>query len=342
MKSPGSVGEHKTYEFDSKRQTQPSQRKRKHIPTDDMLNAIECGEELKDQSRFETSAFKTLRFFYPQDWEQRRQRILSGGRQLPKRTAMRIGRVRMDVAAMIYQRTLARDLNFFRFVSLDASPQLQRSYEAFITAERTVARESVSGKTFEQISACCCCTRILPVATLGQGKTALSDKVASHIHQTWCDYGPSRASVRNACSSVRQVLTDMGVEFGVANYPDVIDECINKFSSDVDTPRTGSFLYPFALQVPGLLHILDWVVRESVESLPFWPAWQAKVKRILQYTHGKNHRDLMQKIICTLTLDSERASVLAASIDISTGRFAKWCWKALQGAVKELQKVEIT
>ena len=163
----------------------------------------------------------------------------------------------------------------------------------------------------------CFAVRLLPLATLGQGKTALPDKVAAHIHQTWCEYGPNEDDVRTAFSDVRQVLTDMGVEFGMANYHDVISDCLRPAGQRCATHAASAsgasgFLFPFALQVPGLLHILDWVIRETVQQFPFWPKWQTAAKRILQFTHGHNHRELLKQHIRDQAQDSDTAADLAA------------------------------
>ena len=342
MGTPGAIGEHLAYMETHQASAAHPERKRQkqRMVTEDLLNAIECGAELKDQNRFEASALKTLKFFYPHDWADRKQALVASGKVMPKRSTMRLGRVRLDVAAMLSHRKLVRKKQFYRYVSVDASPQLQRSYEALVTAERIVGKTDIENKTFHEVTPFCCITRILPLATLGQGRTALSDKAVAHIHQTWCEYGPERSAVRTACSNVRQVLSDMGVEFGIANYVDVINDCIPAFSTDKHQLSQRGFLYPFALQVPGLLHILDWVVRETVESFNFWPTWQAKAKRILQYTHSANHRGLLRQIISDHNANGTEAATMTHSLLTSTGRFAKWRWKTLSQATKDLSRVE--
>ena len=133
----------------------------------------------------------------------------------------------------------------------------------------------------------------------------------------------------------------MGVEFGLANYPNVVDSCIAPMRAEVRHGTTASaYLFPLALQVPGVLHILDWAVRETVQTLKFWPAWQSASKRILQYTHGQNHRTLMQHLIAQWASDESRAAELASGLAVSTGRFAKWRWKTLRGAVRDMCRVE--
>ncbi len=100
-------------------------------------------------------------------------------------------------------------------------------------------------------------------------------KTEAHIHQTWLEYGPSAT----AAADVRQCLSDLGTEFGIVNSMDVVEQYLDK---TVPLPERPAFLYPYAMQVPGILHIIDGAVRAAVQTLSFWPAWQEGSKRILQ------------------------------------------------------------
>jgi hypothetical protein len=157
------------------------------------------------------------------------------------------------------------------------------------------------------------------------------------VHQTWLEYGPSAANLRDANADVRQCLSDMGVEFGIANYPDIVDDYLG--SKNI-LPNSRDFLYPFAMQVPGLLHITDWALRQTVEQLGFWVLWQGQAKAICQYTHGRNHRDHMVEVIQAHVKDDEVLGNCKKSLKTATGRFANWRWKTLQGAVKDLLRVK--
>ena len=140
---------------------------------------------------------------------------------------------------------------------------------------------------------------MLPLVTLGVGKAGLQDKVASHIHQVFLDYGPSIGHVRAACCDVRQVMSDMGTELGISNFGDCIGQVLGdqlEWSGEavpwsVSAGADRSFLYPFALQTPGVLHIVDWIIRSTIEQFPWWPGWQSDCTRLLQFCHGlQGHR----------------------------------------------------
>ncbi len=66
--------------------------------------------------------------------------------------------------------------------------------------------------------------RRLPLTLLGQGRASLADKVSAHCHQAMLDYGSSLENMRAANADVRGVLSDSGVELGICDYADILDE----------------------------------------------------------------------------------------------------------------------
>ena len=152
------------------------------------------------------------------------------------------------------------------------------------------------------------------------------------------EYGPTEDSIRKANADVRQCLSDMGTEFAIANFPDVVDEYID--NSAIGN-KQNEFLYPFAMQVPGLQHIVDWVFRQGISRLTFFAQWQKKSKAVLQYAHSANHRGHMEDIVNERAAsESTETASLVSSLAKAPGRFAKWRWKTLDNAVRDLLRVE--
>ena len=112
----------------------------------------------------------------------------------------------------------------------------------------------------------------------------------TQVHQTWLDYGPTPHRMARALGSVRQVSSDMGTEFQIANARACLD--------DSSGQRPDTFLYPFALQIPEIKHILDWTIRDALSDIDFWPSWQSYAKRVEQWSHGQTHGDLVVKLLC--------------------------------------------
>ena len=303
------------------------------------LDAIEASADVCNLGSFRIHAVKMMKFFYPHDWQDRSLQLRTTS-HTSKQTLAR-SRVRLDVAAMLWARHCNSNRSMFRYVSCDASPQLSQSIEVFVSVERVVNRTALDNKQFADVSPSAFATRLMPLCTLGQGRAALQDKVSALVHQTWCEYGPNVEDVRTACCSVRQVLTDMGVEFGIANYPDVVSQCLKDVAQHSSEHASADcYLFPLALQVPGVMHILDWVVKETVDKLPFWPEWQIGATRLCQYMHSHNHRALMQKIIRDSDDDPQHAEQLCGQLDRGTTRFAKWRWKTLHHVVSDIIRIE--
>ncbi len=261
-------------------------------------------------------------------------------------------RARLDVCAMLVQRQsgAARD---FRYLFFDASPQ-RSGREVFCCAERLIPCSAVT-----TIASASVVDRRLPICGLGQGRTSLPDKVACLVHQLWLEYGPSAAGVRCACRSVRCCLSDMGVEFGICDFPDVVDDlmaqhlvgihvdrgslgCGNaarasasassagvaSHSAPVSSTATGAFLFPLALKVPGIRHIVDWVLQRAVERCPWWPQWQAQCKQIVQCLHSARQRERLQQWLHDQEAVADRGA-LAALLANSPPNFATWRWFTL-------------
>ena len=67
-----------------------------------LINAVEAADLLKVQGKLETSVCRTVRFFYPNDWERRLAKFYAQGHKVPKKDALI--RVRYDVASMACRR----------------------------------------------------------------------------------------------------------------------------------------------------------------------------------------------------------------------------------------------
>ena len=315
---------------------------------DHLVAALAALQHLKSQGRVRDSVEATLRFMYPDSWEGRLAQLRGSGFRPVSRSGLMEFRVRFDIACMLANRQWYRSHGpAFRYLTADASPQRSQSYEVFLAAERVICRAAVFGRTQEQVLPADFVCRVLPISTLGQGRTDLRNKVHALVHQTWLEYGPDAGSLRSANADVRQVLTDMGVEFGLADHADVVDEFLRgraPVGAAVGSTATGSgqHLFPLALQVPGTLHLLDWVVKYTVEALPFWSQWLADSKRILQHLHSHNHRQWMGQFIGEHAGDTEawRVSEMLASLQLTPGRFAQWRWKTLHRAVVDMWRAE--
>ena len=154
----------------------------------------------------------------------------------------------------------------------------------------------------------------------------------TQVHQTWLDYGPTPDRMARALGSVRQVSSDMGTEFQIAN----VRACMEDSSGQ----RPDTFLYPYALQVPGIKHILDWIIRDVLSDIGFWPNWQSSAKRLVQHFHGQTHRDLVVELLCSLGHECRGSvDVMRRSLQTATSSFAGWRWSTLQICIGEVLRI---
>lgn len=170
---------------------------------------------------------------------------------MPSPKTLARGMIAFDIASMIANREWSQDLEEFQYVGFDASPQ-RPGLEIFVTNERVVKGVDLDawapGAPWPEVS-----VRKLPLGLLGQAKAKLADKVQTHIWQRWLVRGPTIERVRECNLNCRQCLSDMGVEFSICDYIDVVPESLGQSSGS----QTRGMLYPRALGTPGLQHIID-------------------------------------------------------------------------------------
>ena len=172
--------------------------------------------------------------------------------------------------------------------------------------------------------------------SLGVGRVSLEDKVACNIHQAWLEYGPSEDSLRALFIDARAVLTDMGVEFGIANAHDVLPEFFGRES----TGERG-FLFPLALQVPGTKHIIDLIVRSVLGHVKWFPAALTNIKAIVQWLHKVRKREAIQDLITRLATEQDiDPTELSSAFSRHPGAFADWRWTSLYEALTDILHVK--
>ena len=151
-----------------------------------------------------------------------------------------------------------------------------------------------------------------------------ADKAQALIHQTWLEYGPSAAAVRQANVCVRQCLTDMGVEANVIDLPDLVNHAVP--SVTVGAPMAANkYLFPLALSIPGGQHILDNALQTALIATKWWPEWQRQAKVFVQWLAPTSRRDFLAERVknANLAKDISKQRTVKA-LTLSFNRFAKW------------------
>ena len=181
------------------------------------INSLRLGEAIANQDNLQQASEASLRFWFPEDW----QRVLAGRQQagfrVPSPNTVREHRVKLDIAAMLLWRCwYVQNRPTYRYIGVDASPQ-RPGVEVLAVTERVIPRSALKQMQPGQLWPTGLIQRRLPVNCLGHGRAGLADKVQATAHATWLDYGPSLKTLAQANFDVRQVLTDMGAELGIAD-----------------------------------------------------------------------------------------------------------------------------
>jgi len=303
-----------------------------------LVNSLRISRGLRNQDEAATVAKAALQFWYPRKWRRFIQdEVGQHGQHMPSKYTLRWARTRLDIASMLARREwyAKRSGATYRYLGFDASPQ-SPGIEVFATVERVIERPALQQWLLTRRPLDVDVGR-LPLSMLGHSRASLADKVQSHVHQIWLDYGPSVQQVRQANLDVRQCLSDMGTEWGISEFADVVPQCTKQ---EDPTPGQPLFLYPMALRVPGPQHMIDNVLKDTLQSLAWWPAWQQQAKVVCQWLHNQGHRDFLQMHLVKRggdeTLLASRRKSLSAAIE----RFAKWRWKTLSAVTAGLLRVE--
>ena len=299
-----------------------------------LVNALGLSIHLKSQRHMKRVTAASIRYLHPRNFKRVVKTMDKSGHRDPAKDTLYRARTKLDVAAMIWHRRwseTAGQIN--RYLVCDASPQKSQSYEVFVTCERVVKHTDLTDRAGPDMKSIPVIIRTLPVCCLGHGRAGVRDKTMTQVHQTWLDYGPTPDRMARALGSVRQVLSDMGTEFQIANARASLD--------DSSGQRPDTFLYPYALQVPGIKHILDWVIRDALSDIDFWPNWQSCAKRLVQYFHGQTHRDLVSHFLCSFGHECGGSlDVVRKSLQTATSSFADWRWSTLQTCIRDVLRIE--
>ena len=301
-----------------------------------VLASLRAGQNLGDKAKLKDQLLASLRFWHPQSWQAMCSR-LQPTRIVPHKSTYRRSVVKTDLAAMLARRAwYAANGPTYRYLAYDASPQ--RGLEFFATVERVVRRgavqAAVSSGQLPAVEA-----RVLPLAMLGSGRMGLAEKLQAHIHQVWLEYGPAAADVRKANCDVRQCLSDMGTELGIADARDVVAECIGQQDEGGASDADVGYLYPLAMVVPGPQHIIDTATQRSLEALPWWPDWQRSAKAMCQWLRGAGHRQLLQeRLRAAAGGQPDVVQEQVRSLNTSCDSFAQWRWKTLATVTRDLAR----
>ena len=231
----------------------------------------------------------------------------------PSRRFLIRARPRFDVVMMLMRRHAlsqrARDIRTapLWYYMADASPA--SGFESF-----SIVENMADGNMCEY--------RLAPCTFLAVGKLSLRHTTFSFPWALWLEVGPSQQALRLKLSNIYGFTTDRGVERAIADADDVLPDLLATFGVATNLSR-GQHLFPKAMWVPGLHHMLGNSVEQILSALDFWPSILQRLKQAVRFLRIDAHR---QKLV--------RAVEAEHDLDTSTLRskpptFANWRWDTL-------------
>eukprot|EP00928_Gymnodinium_smaydae_P082208 TRINITY_DN6559_c0_g1_i4.p1 TRINITY_DN6559_c0_g1~~TRINITY_DN6559_c0_g1_i4.p1 ORF type:complete len:1290 (+),score=106.44 TRINITY_DN6559_c0_g1_i4:334-3870(+) len=211
------------------------------------------------------------------------------GWKWPKREIIRRGRIRLDIACMLFNRYKQRDMSniesLTREIFIDASKAFGREVIAFVEFTIVFYFDDESPHIYMQR---------LPAASLRHMHTSAADKAAALVHAVWLMYGPSCESVLQWFESVRVMPTDLGTEHLLANSK----SCIPSFLHVPPSLAVPEYLFPYVMKVGGFNHILDNIVQMVTHAHLSWIAsFIGDLKRVLNVFCDPSYRDVLHDVL---------------------------------------------
>ena len=251
--------------------------------------------------------------------------IRSGKYPLPGGDLIRSSRLRLDIMSVLFQQQRFLSGHYVTYDLLDSSPQLGFNILGviedwfFIPDAHTL--QIHHHLALEALG--CYGTSICPLSSLGLGKVGLIKKSTNGgniLLMHYCD----REHLEKRRKGKRGVTADQGTERG---HGDISLSVFIGFLDGYAAGSTESFLFPYALQIYGFLHVLYNGFEEAVKSTAGYMQFQEVLRVTVNFTNDKNIR---QKYIVEC-LGSEHAS---ANLFKSNAKVhIDWKWEFLSEAI---------
>jgi hypothetical protein len=231
----------------------------------------------------EVDAASKLEFMFPNCHEEMFSKLKDTGFETPKAKSLERGRVRLDVVAMLMHRQRHRELQpLATTVGADASPK--GGHELLAIVERnSYVRGQVEAHRGPQL-------------TMSYGCTGLLFKVVCFLWYCFLEHGPTIENVRFFLAQVTAVLTDQGSEFGICNFPDILDVWwASTFNGDVARAAAAfnhsAYLFPNALQVVGWNHVIAGLLKCCCSCMRFVAEYLRLGKPLCAWLRVGAHRE---------------------------------------------------
>ena len=191
--------------------------------------------------------------------------IRSGRIALPSRELLRQARIRLDVLAILFERSLHRQFKFMRYILADASPQLGKNFLCTREERIRYPRAEYSNPQFittydlnEGFE-----SRIAPVSIIGAGFGS-GLKKTYNVSGIFLMESEDPVDFEEVRCEVMGMTTDQGPEKSMHDeIAGVVDFLSGKYSS----ADAKAYLWPHVLYVAGHMHLLWNALEETCKAV---------------------------------------------------------------------------
>ena len=164
--------------------------------------------------------------------------------------------------------------------------------------------------------------RWLPFCYLGFGRMGLKEKTFNMLWALYLESGTSFDVFLWHLDHVRSITTDRGTEKAICD----VSDCIQAFCAAIGLPQTDhiarSFLFQNAVWIPGWHHLIDRMVQDCLEGLPFFRDWIQAAREICSFLRIKSYRAAFCRLAEAMDYDSR-------GFKKKPPAFANWRWATL-------------
>ena len=289
-----------------------------------LVLAIHATQHVSALGRLEVALDSLLKFGCATNSPYQIQELKDTQFKVPSRFTLARSRVRLDITCALVQRYVNHlPRPRFRQLNFDASPQ--GGLEVLGCKEISIDQRDVTKV----------CVRYLPLQSLGHGHAGLLDRAACVLNAIFLEAGPDKESIDKYLQSVSVCLTDRGPESDVVDLPNLTGAMLADKTLDIQTADAGH-LFPNAIKVLDVNHLTDWILRDSVSTLPWFKDTEKQTKALTAFLNKQVYVDKLRARMRSANATSSEHQRLKGF----SATFAKWRFGTLYNVCKNLLDVE--
>jgi hypothetical protein len=248
---------------------------------------------------------------------------------IPSRQAVEQSRVTFHVASMMAIRSdnCSDNASVCRSLNYDCSPQA--GLETMATREEKVTDGDISASIKIKH----------PIQTCGHAHCGVIDKLMRLVHSIFLLAGPTMAGMYKYADSVTLCIADYGSEGNLVDERDAIPLYFKRMEDpnfiDVSI-LAGTFMFKYAIGSLPINHIMEWVLLQTLQVLPWYPAWAALTKLVCRFLKSRGYRQVL-----VAELKKRGLHVEAKDLSHFSASFANWRWSTLVKVLRELTRVSV-